>query len=628
MDRVKVLEKEIKRHKSLYYQGKPEISDAQYDQLEDELKGLDPQNPVLEIIGAGVTGNNKVKHDTKMLSLNKTYKIEELISWKDSYEIVSTYKIDGISCSLIYENGKLALSKTRGDGSFGENITNKVIWIDSIPSTISLNGKVEVRGEIYCTEEDFFHLSDEMISRGLEKPTSQRNIVAGLIGRKTDLDLCRYLSFKAFDLISDQATYKTEMEKNSSIAKQGFEIPYLFLHKDKKDIEKRLEDTKLFMSEGEYQIDGIVFSYNDLSLHEELGNTAHHPRYKMAFKFQGESKETTLNDILWNVSRNGTLTPVGIVEPVELSGAKISRVTLHNYGLVKQYELKKGDVIEIVRSGEVIPKFISVVKSSEAVQEFPDKCPSCDQKIYIDDIRLKCRNTSCPAQVKEEILNFVAKIGIDDISSKRIDEMLNSKLISNISDLYKVKKEQFLELDKVKEKLATKFVEGIEKSKQVDLITFLSALGISGGAYNKCEKVVQAGYDNIDKILKLDLYQLVDIEGFAEKSAEEFLNSLRSKHELIKELIKSGFSFEKKQTAQTVLTGKKICITGSLSMKRSEMETILRDAGAIMVSSVTKNTDYLVTNDTESSSSKFKKAEKLEIPILNEDKLKGMIGDF
>ena len=620
MDRVLELEKLIKYHKALYYQGRPEIPDHEYDKLEDELKGLDPQNNALSIVGSVINNLEKVKHDTKMLSLNKTYKTEELEKWIEGKEVVSTFKIDGVSCSLIYEDGHLVLGKTRGDGTYGENITSKVTWISTVPNKISMEGeKIEIRGELYCTEENFFKLSEEMESLGLEKPTNQRNIVAGLMGRKENLELCRYINFMAFDLIPEKTSMKTEMDKAHKLQTMGFDIPLVILHKGMKRVEERISDAKNFMAEGNYQIDGMVFTFNDLDLHDQLGATAHHPRFKMAFKFQGESKTTILKKIVWNISRNGILTPIGEVEPVELSGAKISRVTLHNYGMVAQNNLKKGDKIEIVRSGEVIPKFLSVVEPSNETFERPINCPVCNSKVEQVEIRLFCSNEKCPGRVKESILNFIQKIGIDDLSSKRLDEMLRVKLIEDIEDLYDLKIEDFLTLDKVKEKLATKLFSAIEKSKDVDLTTFLSALGIQGGAYNKCEKVVQGGFNSMDKIMDLNLEKLLTVDSFAEKSATEFLGSLESKKPLIKSLLTKGFEFEEKEQVETKISGKKICITGSLSRKRSEIEKAIRDNGGIVVGSVSKNTDILLTNDTEAKSSKYKKAENLDIPILSEE---------
>ena len=620
MKRIKKLEEQILKHKALYYQGRPEISDHEYDQLEEELKAIDPENSVLNVVGSTTSASDKIKHDKKMLSLEKTYVLDDLVSWMGKEEILSTMKLDGISCSLIYEDGKLSKAKTRGDGTYGENIMPKVLWVNSVPKLINNKNKIEIRGELYCDEESFFHLSSEMVSMGLEKPTNPRNIVAGLMGRKDNLELCRYIQFMSFDYISDEPI-KLEEEKFTRMKNLGFTIPEYEVHKGVKTLEKVIDHARHFMSEGEFQIDGIVFTYNKMALHEELGETSHHPRYKLAFKFQGESKTTTIREITWSVSRNGILTPVGEVEPVELSGAMISRVTLHNFGLVQQNQLKAGDTIEIIRSGEVIPKFLSVVKSSKNPFVIPHFCPSCEKKVEIVDIRIYCVNPDCPGKNKELILNFIQKIGIEDLSGKRLEELINAGLVKNIPDLYLLEASDLMKIDKVKDKLSAKLIEGIQKTKQVDLITFLSALGIAGGAYNKCEKVVRAGFDSIEKIKDLDLQKLMSIEGFAEKSAADFLHSLQDKHSLIDRLIEVGFEFEVEETRETAITGKKLCITGALSEKRPVVEDMIREAGGIVVSSVSKNTDILVTNETDPSSSKFKKALDLKIKIITEAEL-------
>jgi DNA ligase (NAD+) len=622
VSRILELEALIKKHKALYYQGRPEITDFEFDKIEDELKKIDPENAALKIVGTTSSASDKIKHDKKMLSLEKTYVLDDLVSWMGIEAVLSTYKLDGISCSVVYENGKFLYAKTRGDGVFGENISPKVMWINSIPKLISLKNKVEIRGELYCTEEDFYHLSEEMISIGLDRPTSQRNIVAGLMGRKDNLELCRHIEFMAFDVILEDHTYfKKEEEKFQTLEKMHFQIPEIEIHQDRKSLEKVIEEAKDFMSNGEFQIDGLVFTYNQISLHEELGETAHHPRYKMAFKFPGESKITTLKEISWSVSRNGILTPVGEVEPVELSGAMISRVTLHNYGMVKQFNLKSNDKIEIIRSGEVIPKFLSVIESSNNEFKIPDTCPGCNSKVEIEDIRIYCRNRDCPDKNKEIILNFIQKIGIEDLSGKRLEELLKAKLVKNIPDLYKLKAEDLMTLEKVKDKLSNKLIESIQKTKESDLITFLSSLGITGGAYNKCEKVVQAGFDTVEKILMIDEEKLQTIESFAEKSSYEFSKSLQEKHNLIKELVGLGFVFAKQDKKVTAISGLKICITGALSEKRNVIEDRMRECSAIVVSSVSKNTDMLVTNETDPTSSKYKKALELKIKIITEKEL-------
>lgn len=623
---IQKLEEQILYHKSRYYQGNAEITDSEYDKLEDKLRKIDPKNKVLSLVGSAPTGANKVAHDQKMLSLNKVYELDELLNWIEDREVVSTYKIDGVSCSLIYKNGSLSIAKTRGDGNFGEDITIKANWIKDIRSSLGQNiEQCEVRGEIYCTEENFYTISKEMEKIGLEKPTSQRNIVAGLLGRKDHVELSRHLSFQAFELISDELKIKDEHNKFTLLKSFDFSIPDFQLHKNRKSIETTIDDARSFMTEGDYQIDGLVFTLNEIGLHDQLGATAHHPRYKMAFKYRGDSKVTTINDLEWGVSRNGILTPVAHVAPVELSGAEIRRVTLHNFGVVDQYNLKKGDEIEVVRSGEVIPKFLSVVKSTKGTFSYPKKCPSCEGPTRVESIRLHCDNKDCPVKVLENILHFIVKIGIDNLSTKRLEEMMRKGLVQEIADLYKITEEQLLTLDKTKEKLAQKIMAEIEKSRSVDLINFLSALGLSGGAYNKCEKVVHSGYNSLDKIKDLTLEQLVEIDGFAEKSASDFLQSLKEKMPIIEKLEKNGFSFKEIVIKENPIKGKKICITGALSEKRSVIEAKIRELGGVVSGSVGKSTDYLLTNESDSASSKFKKATDLGIEIISEKQFFEMV---
>lgn len=624
-NKIEELEKLICYHKDLYYRGHPEISDEAYDKLELELKKISPGNPVLSLVGSTVTSLEKVAHDRKMLSLDKTYELEDLLSWADKHELISTFKIDGTSCSLIYENNKLIMAKTRGDGVYGENILPKVLWIDSIPKTIDTPERLEVRGELFCTEENFMNLSSAMESLKLERPTSQRNIVSGLMGRKENLNLCHFISFKAFDLIFDKTKLKDEAAKYQWFKKENFDLPDFTHHKDLKSIPGAIDEAKEFMSEGDYLIDGLVFTFNDLKLHDQLGETAHHPRFKMAFKFAGETKTSKITDIVWGVSRNGILTPVAIINPTELSGATITNVTLHNYGVVKAHQLKIGDEIELVRSGEVIPKFLRVVKSSLNKFVIPTVCPSCHSVLTIKEIRIICPNNKCPDKIKEDILNFIQKIGIEDLSIKRLEEMIKKELVSDIPSLYKLSKDDLLTLDKTKETLANKILGNIEKTKKTELTIFLSALGISGGAINKCERIVNNGFNTIEKIKKLTVDDLQNIEGFAEKSSSDFYNSLKSKLKIIDQLIDLGFKFEKKKMASEKLSGVKICITGELSMGRKEMEKIIKDNGGIVVSSVSSQTNYLLTNEEDSSSSKFKKAKELKIQIISEEKFQKLL---
>lgn len=631
------LENEIIRHKVLYYKGDPLITDTEYDALEEELKELSPDSYVLKMVGSNAQMSlKKVAHKTKMLSLAKTYDVNDLKKWIGEYEVVATHKIDGVSCSLIYENNKLVMAKTRGNGSLGEDISVHIKWIPDIPKSIEYKelSSFEVRGELYCHQDNFQKLSEEMFELGLERPTSMRNIVAGLVGRKDSLELLRYINFFSFSLLPLTDDFfndelQTEWDKIQMLSKLGFNNPYCQLLKETSSVEKEIEYLKESIEKGKILIDGLVFTINDLKVHEELGETAHHPRYKMAFKLLGEEKETEIEEIIWSVSRNGVLTPVANVKPVVLSGAKISRVTLHNFGMVKEHQLKKGDMIRITRSGEVIPKFLSVVKSSANSFHFPKECPTCHQEVVENDIRLICTNDQCAGREKENILYFIRKMEMADLSSKRLEGFIEANLVSKIPDLFDIKREDLLNLEKIKDKLANKIIMSIQNSIQdADLVRFLTALGITGGASNKIAKIIDSGVDSLDKFLKLTIEELMKVDSFAEKSATEFIHSFQSKKELIKELKSKGLTIKKivvDSSNKKLLNGQKFCITGTLSMKRSDIEKMIKENGGQVVGSVSTKTHYLLTNDTDSSSSKFKKAQKLNIPIINEEKFLKLI---
>ncbi|MBP5297452.1 MAG: hypothetical protein J6Y94_09010, partial [Bacteriovoracaceae bacterium] len=377
------------------------------------------------------------------------------------------------------------------------------------------------------------------------------------------------------------------------------------------------------------QIDGLVCSYNDLKLHQSLGSTAHHPRFKMAFKFAGEVKTTTLEDIEWQVSRQGILTPVGIIAPIELSGATLTRVSLHNYGLVCEYHLKAGDQIKIIRSGEVIPKFLGVTQASKHPFKVPIHCPVCQAPLITEEIRLRCSNEHCPGRQQEDILNFIQKIGIEDLSSKRLAELIRLGLVRKISDLYHLTVEDFLKLEKFQQKLAQKLVNNIQQSKQVPLTVFLAALGLSGGAYQKCFKIVQAGFNSLEKFMTMTVEDLTQVDSFADKSAADFIAAREARRPLIEELAQLDFVLGRDPnlpslTGPLPLAGKQVCITGTLSVPRQAIENQIRQAGGQASSSVSKKTAYLVANEP-SNSSKYRKAKELGIKIINEQELQAIL---
>ncbi len=623
--RVEFLANEIIKHKQLYYAGRPEISDAKFDSLEAELKNLSPDHPALKFVGSAPSkGLPKVTHESPMLSLNKTYKVEELSGWMGDEAIVGTPKVDGNSLSLIYTDGVLSLAKTRGDGRVGEDVTDKIQWVTDCVPRLPKSLNLEVRGEVYCSTHKFALLVDAMLERNLERPTNPRNIVAGMLGRKNHIDLCRYFNFFAFEVIGADGL-KTEMDKYSFLESLGFSIlPHKLLNKPK-EVEGYLEDVKKFIDDDEIGYDGAVFSYNSLALQQSLGATSHHPRFKLSFKWPGTTAQSKLKAIEWFPSRLGIITPVAVIEPVALSGATITNVTLHNAEHVKAYNLKKGDLIEIIRSGEVIPKFLHVVESAKGEYAWPECCPSCESPLSFDGVRLKCENTeSCPAQKAGFILNWMRAVEIEDISEKRLEQMLKSGLVEEVYDLYELTPEKFMSLPATKEKMAEKLYQNIQASKKVPLAKFLNGLGIEGAGLRTWEKIIE-NVPTLEGIQNLKVSELIEIEGFAEKSAEQIVFGLKDRKTIITKLLKAGVTptVQKAKFApgEGPLAGKQFVITGALSVPRESIEKMIREAGGKATGSVSKNTTALVTNETDSGSSKMKKAKELGVPVWTEAQL-------
>jgi DNA ligase (NAD+) len=631
-DDVKNLAEQILKHKRLYYAGSAAISDAEYDKLEDKLRKISPSHPVLDMVGSDVEGSAsaKVEHSVPMLSLAKTYVEEEIGSWMGERPIVGTYKIDGNSLSLVYEDGKIALGKTRGNGRVGENVSEKISWVSDCVPNLGAGINYEIRGELYCSDTSFVHLADEMQARGLEKPTNPRNIVAGVLGRKSHLDLASHFNFYAFDVLDSEgdSPFESETEKYKWLEKNGFRVPPHKIIKTEKQINSFLEQAREYMEEGDVGIDGVVFAYDDVGMHRELGSTAHHPRFKLSFKWAGETAQATIDKITWATSRLGIVTPVAVIDPVYLSGANITNITLHNAAHVMAYNLKSGDVIEIIRSGEVIPKFLRVVEAKSGDYVLPKTCNSCGTNLERDDVRLTCPNTDeCPSQRIGGIINWIKAAEIDDLSEKRLTAMIELDLVKTATDLYTLTVEDFLKLPLTKEKMAEKLYGNIQKSKDVSLANFLTGLGIQGTGRNTWELILEK-YPTLKEVRKLTEEQIVEIKGFADKLAKQVVSKLKHKSSLIDDLLEVGVKpkdFEVKDVGDLLFSGMSFVITGTLSRARAEIQKDIKENGGSVVGSVSKNTSVLITNDADSGSSKAKKAKQLGIPIWSENELENKL---
>lgn len=646
---IKELEKEIRRHNRLYFElGKPEISDYEFDRLIEKLKKLRPDSPVLSEIPTDTSAETKefkkIRHTSEMLSLDKCYQTEDLVDWASKFEgnAVAMPKIDGCATELRYNaDGELVLAATRGNGLIGEDITPNARMIDDIPQKIpppsfpphkggegklkeGKPGGVEIRGEIYMRLSVF--------KKYQETFANPRNLAAGAIKQKDPRKTHDYqLSFFGYDLRG--LPLKTEQEKIDLL--KSFEIPTVEVKRIAKEpeaLQKAYDDFLAKRDRHDYETDGVVFKADLISEQERLGATAHHPRYAIAYKFQGDSGTTTLQNVEWNVSRTRTITPVGIVDPVELSGATVTHVSLHNYGLMKKLGLRKGAQVVMMRRGGVIPNLESVVDAGHRAEfEAPEKCPSCGSPTEICDDFLYCTNKQgCRKAKMEELEHFMRVIECDGFGEKLIEKLYDNGFVQDPADFYTLKKENLLELERMGEVLATKLIGNIQGKKELPLDLFLRSLGIRELAKHTA-KILAQEFGTLDRILKISEEELSAIHTIGPVIAKEAVEGLKKKRPLIDKLLKQVRLSKTVVTQKTggPLAGKKFLFTGSLvSMERSKAEKLVEEKGGEIASGVTKDLDYLIVGD--SAGSKLKKAQTLQskgakVQILSETELKQVI---
>ena len=618
--KVTEIAKKISLYRQAYYAGKPLISDADYDMLEEKLRQLDPLHLLLQKIGTDIEQarqTQKVAHKVPMLSLQKTYLRTELLAWHKNCDLVGTLKIDGNSLSLVYQAGKLTMAKTRGNGMFGENVTSKARYIVHVAQEIAMTDKeVEIRGELYCSLSCFLRLAEEMEACGLAKPTSPRNVVAGLLGRNEYHQLAKYFSFFAYDILyPDVLTLESEQAKLALLVQLGFSVPEPRLLTNEQEIDTYLAFVKEKMAEDEIGIDGAVFAINVLAHAQTLGSTAHHPRSKMSFKWQGETAVAEILDIVWNVSRNGVVTPVAEVSPTTLSNALIQRVTLHNSQYVVLHSLKRGDKIKIVRSGEVIPKFLAVEEHATGEVVLPKQCPRCGSGLVNDSVRLLCLNSECPAQLFLAILHWIKCVEIKDLSEKRLAMLVEKGLVKSIPDLYRLQVEDMLKVPLTKIKMAEKLISNIQSSKQLPLEQFLHGLGIRGGGRATWRALVRSGHTTLASLQQLRAEDFLAIDGFADKSAEQLVEGLQAKRVLLADLLASGFVFSDKHSTG-VLQGEKYVISGALSQPRAYFQKLIEQHGGEVSAAVSAKTTALITADAQANTKKINEAKRLGMKVF------------
>lgn len=623
------LEREIRRHNALYFEkNKPEISDYAFDRLVERLKKLKPDSPVLmEIPVEGLAREiKKVRHTSEMLSLDKCYSDEDLIDWASKFEgdIIAMPKIDGLATELRYdENGHLVLAATRGDGIIGDDITANAKMISDIPHKIP-QGPVEIRGEIYMKLSVF-----EKYREAFANP---RNLAAGAVKQKDPQKTRAYhLSFFAYDVRGLDVT--TEYEKFKTLRSFGlFLVEY---KKARKDPEALKEAYAYFLAkrgQHDYETDGVVYRANQVSEQERLGVTAHHPRYAIAYKFQGDSGTTTLNNVEWGVARTGVITPVGIVEPIELSGATVTRVSLHNVGLMKQHGLRYGSKVVMIRRGGVIPNLESVAEAGHGPAfEVPEECPSCGALTEIRDDFLYCTNKKgCRKTKLEELGHFIKVIECDGFGEKLIEKLYDNGFVQDPADFYALKKENLLELERMGEVLATKLIGNIQGKRALSVEVFLRALGIRELAKHT-SKILVKEFKTLERIRTVTEAELSGIPTIGPVIAREVVEGLKEKKTLIEKLLRHVKIQKGEEGGLGPLQGQTFCFTGSLlSMERPKAEKLVEERGGEALSAVTQELDYLVVGDGRGAGSKLEKVKKLQskggkIQILSEGEWKKMM---
>lgn len=650
--RIEKLREEIRRHDWLYYvKAEPEISDRQYDKLMDELKRLEkkhpelatPESPTQRVGGEPAEGFETVTHSVPMLSIDNTYSPDEVREFdrrvRDEvgdrkFHYLVDPKVDGVAVSLRYEQGRLALAATRGNGVEGDDITANVRTIRSVP--LRLRGGnhpdiVEARGEIYWPTKAFNEFNARRAENGEQTFANPRNGAAGTL-KQLDPNIVaeRKLAFLAHSIgqLSEQVADRAN-EVFKKFEQWGIPISRGMIVCD--DIDAALEvidDWLRRRGEVDYATDGMVVKVDELALRDELGATSKHPRWCVAYKYEAEQAETTLSKVEYQVGRLGTITPVAHFEPVQLSGTTVSSATLHNFDQVERLGVRVGDRILVEKAGEIIPQVVGVVHEKRPddtkLISPPSKCPACDGPAGRDEggVYLRCTNPECPAQLRERLKFFAGRdqMDIDHLGEKLIDQLVDNGLVRHFADLYKLSKEDLVELERMGEKSAENVLKAIDESKGRGLQRALAGLGIRyvGG---RVAEVLAENFGDIDELAGASterLEQISEIGPAIAESIAQFFGSSQGK-DVVKRLKDVGVDMksDRSGTGGGALAGKTIVVTGSLEgFTRSESEDAVKDAGGRCTSSVSKNTDFVVVGAEPGS--KYDKAQKLGVETIDE----------
>ncbi|MEE1053184.1 MAG: NAD-dependent DNA ligase LigA [Acutalibacteraceae bacterium] len=643
------LTKIIRHHNELYYnQDAPEIEDFEYDALMRELKELEkefpelvtPDSPTQKVGGAALSLFSPVVHTVKMESLQDVFSTQELREFGDKIDKSKTVfsvepKIDGLSVSLEYDEGRFVRGSTRGDGNTGEDVTANLLQIESIPKSIDFDGVLEVRGEVYMPKKSFLNLVKRQELLGEPTAKNPRNAAAGSLRQKNSaVTASRGLDIFVFNVQHIEGRqFNSHIETLDFLKSLGFNVLPFYTKCNTID-EAIAEIDRIGENRGEFEfdIDGAVIKVDNLSYRQELGSTAKYPRWAVAFKYLPEEKETVLKRIEINVGRTGALTPTAEFEPIQLAGTTVSRAVLHNEDFINEKQIGIGDTIVVRKAGEIIPEVLSVSRHCEnsVVFKMPTHCPSCGAPVFREEGEavIRCTNADCPAQLLRNLIHFTSRdaMDIEGLGPAVLEQLVNAGLVSNIVDLYTLDFESVMQLERIGEKSTQNMFDAIEKSKSNDLSRLITALGIRHIG-TKAAKLLADRFGDIDAVMNADRNALESIDGFgsilANSTADYF--AVDENRNLIARLKELGVNTKTTKTAVgDRFSGMTFVLTGTLpTYTRSAASEIIESFGGKVSGSVSKKTTFVLAG--EEAGSKLDKANALGVRVIDEQEFKEMI---
>ncbi|MCK5835649.1 MAG: NAD-dependent DNA ligase LigA [Desulfobacula sp.] len=663
---AKKLQKELTDHSFRYHVlDDPVISDYEYDRMLARLNEIETRHPELSTVDSPtkrvgappLETFESAPHSIPMLSLDNAFDDKDVLVFHNRNvknlgveNICYTVepKLDGVAVELTYENGVLVRATTRGDGFMGEVITENVRTIQSVPLRLKSNKAqtptlLEVRGEIIIMHKDFEQLNKTRLEQGESLFANPRNAAAGSL-RQLDSRVTakRPLNIFVYGVgLSQEISFESQSLMLSNLKDFGFPVnPYIqkrILYKEVLDFYKKLAELRPDL---DYEIDGMVIKVDSMDMQQALGEKIKSPRWAIAYKFPAMQKTTTINQIIVQVGRTGTLTPVALLEPVNVGGVRVSRATLHNADEIKRKDIRVGDKALVMRAGDVIPKVVKIFKSlrkgDELPFEMPDTCPVCHSQVrrLEGEAAVKCINVACQAQLKERIKHFVSKKGfdMDGLGKKIVDQLVDEGLLSSFADLFTLDPDHLAELDRQADKSAANLVKAIRGSKQISLSRFLFALGIDHTGENAA-RLLARQFETLEDLMAADKATLENIHGMGKKTAISVIRFFANPENssIIQEIFTSGVQiqndfYERQTISNHPFSGKTLVLTGTLeTLKRAEAKKQIQALGAKVTSSVSAKTNYLVAG--RDAGSKLKKAQNLGIPILDETEFLARISD-